>query len=601
MDSPPPPDPYKALDVPKDASLATIRTAHRKLVLKTHPDKVQGDEELKKKRAGEFHLIQQAYEILSDDSKRKAYDEQIKLVTLRAEMMAERGGSRNMSDSRPMGGRSPVVEVRGGRVYEERVPRRSYEDTADDFFNSKQRETHPKYDDYIPSSTARKPSGRWQEYARRAQDADGMANNKKFDLYDTVRRARAHEMEQERDRERERERERERQRWERGAAKAERKSSYAESTRKRDKTRREDYDSKYSRSRTAFVEDGSDTSSDSDDSEVTYQPRKREEIPRPRYEEIRRKDREETPRKPSKRSTEDLPPAVYESKLDKASDYIRQSREPEVEVRRPAMYKGASTREIRPVSPPHVSDNVRRSSGRTPLRRESSPPLKSVAKPKRVTEIVEPPEPQRPRMPGTSSDPKGLRGMASSSSKVKPLRASTLDYVPEARQPSMRRADTMPINKSRHDDNKYSKSSRAREHESDYSSPDQAAPSPKTKSRQIFVVDEDDKVSHRDYNTVYVTPPEGKYRRERELSPPKRKSSDRPSLSGRAETTSRMPPSRNASYAPEATDRARAPRLERAETAYVSPLGSSRQSTTNGNSPRQFFGEIPQHEDPPYK
>ncbi|KAL8954493.1 MAG: hypothetical protein Q9183_007091, partial [Haloplaca sp. 2 TL-2023] len=431
MDSPPPPDPYKALDVPKDASLATIRTAHRKLVLKTHPDKVQGDEELKKKRAGEFHLIQQAYEILSDDSKRKAYDEQIKLATLRAEMMAERGGPRNMSDSRPMGGRSPVVEVRGGRVYEERVPRRSYDDSADDFFSSKARETHPKYDDYTPSS-ARKPSSRWQDFARRAQDVDGMANNKKYDLYDTVRRARAHEMEQERDRERERERERERQRWERGAAKAERKSSYAESTRKRDKIRREDYDSKYSRSRTAYVEDDSDTSSDSDDSEITHQPpRKREEIPRPRYEEIRRKDREETPRKSSKRSTEEIPPVMYESKLDKASDYIRQSREPEVEVRRPSIYKGASAREIRPVSPPHVSDHPRRSSGRTPARRDSSPPSKPVAKPKRVTEIVDPPEPQRPRMPGSSSDPKGLRGMASSSSKGKPPRASTLDYVPE--------------------------------------------------------------------------------------------------------------------------------------------------------------------------
>ncbi len=94
MESPLPPDPYKALDVAKDASLATIRTAHRKLVLKTHPDKVQGDEVLKKKRAEEFHTIQQSYEILSDDTKRKAYDDRVRLATLRAEMMAERPGAR---------------------------------------------------------------------------------------------------------------------------------------------------------------------------------------------------------------------------------------------------------------------------------------------------------------------------------------------------------------------------------------------------------------------------------------------------------------------------------------------------------------------------
>ncbi|EHK97009.1 putative DnaJ like protein subfamily C member 21 [Glarea lozoyensis 74030] len=85
MSTPLPPDPYKALGVLKDAKLAEIRSAHRKLVLKCHPDKVQ-DAALKAKAVDEFHKIQQAYEILSDDVKRVQYDERLKLEELRREM-----------------------------------------------------------------------------------------------------------------------------------------------------------------------------------------------------------------------------------------------------------------------------------------------------------------------------------------------------------------------------------------------------------------------------------------------------------------------------------------------------------------------------------
>ncbi|KAL8689247.1 MAG: hypothetical protein Q9218_005043 [Villophora microphyllina] len=585
MDSPPTPDPYKALDVPKDASLATIRTAHRKLVLKTHPDKVQGDEELKKKRAGEFHQIQQAYEILSDDARRKAYDDQVKLATLRAEMMAERGGSRNMSDIRPMSGRSPIVEVRGGRVYEERAPRRSYDDSGDDFFSYKPRDSRPKYDDSFTPPSSRKSSIRLQEEKNRARG-----------------------IEEERERLDRAERERsERMRWERGSAKAERMSQFAERTRRRDKDRRKDYDSKY---RPSYVEDGSDTSSDSSDTEVTYQPRRREEVPKPRYEEIRRKDREETPRRTSKHDVVDGYSDPLDSKISNATDYIRKAREPELEVRRPVMHKGYSTREVRPTpSPPLREDHPRRSSGRTPARRESSPPTKLPAKNRRVTEIVEPPEPRRPSMPNmpvSSSDPKGLRGLASSSSKGKPLRASTLDQVPEFRSPGIRRAETMPTNRTRHDEKPLSKSSRSKEYDEYSSSGSPPRPSPKMKSTKMVVVEEDEPPP-RDYNTIYVTP-EGnsKYRRDRNNSPPTRKPSERPSISGRGASSARMPPvARSTSYAPDA-DEFRPSRLNRAETAYASPMTSS--SRPSGNqSPRGYFGEITQTEEPysdtkvPYK
>ncbi|KAI4117884.1 MAG: hypothetical protein LQ338_007482, partial [Usnochroma carphineum] len=566
MESPLPPDPYRALDVAKDASLATIRTAHRKLVLRTHPDKIQGDEALKKKRAEEFHQIQQAYEILSDDAKRKAYDERVKLAALRAEMMAERGGSRIMPEARPMGGRSPVVEVRGGRVYEERTPRRSYDDHEEDFFSFKPRESRPKYEDSYELPPSRKFSVRLQEEKRRARDM-----------------------------EEERERERERLRWERGNAKAEKKSVFAERTRQRDKTRRQDYDSKYgSNYRGAFVEEGSETSSDSSDTEVTYRPKKREEIPKYRYEEVRKKDREETPRRSTKYAKEDEYPDSLESRVPTVEDYIRQSksqsREPEIaEPRRPTMYKGLSTREIRPTPSQPASSKANR---RTHVRRESSPPPKSAAKNKRVTEIVEPPEARRPSMPVSSSDPKGLRGSMNSSSKGRPPRSSTIDYPAEPRQPGIRRAETMPINRSRHDDYHLPKSSRAKEFDSDSSNPETPGPGPQVKSK-MFVVEEEDEV-RRDYNTVYVTP-DDKRRRERDISPKGRKSSDRPSMPSRGGSSARVPPSRSTSYAFDA-DNFRPSRLKRAETSYGSPL-SSRPAP---NQSPQYFGDMP-HTEEPYK
>ncbi|KAL8920762.1 MAG: hypothetical protein Q9208_006092 [Pyrenodesmia sp. 3 TL-2023] len=568
MDSPPPPDPYRALGVAKDASLATIRTAHRKLVLKTHPDKVQGDETLKKKRGEEFHQIQQAYEILSDDARRKAYDDRVRLATLRAEMLAERGGPRNMSEIRPMNGRSPVVEVRGGRVYEERTPRRSYDDHEDDFFSYKPRDARPKYDDpYDPPPTIRKSSIRVQDEKRRARDI-----------------------------EEERERERDRIRRERGSVKAEKKSVFAERTRQRDKTRRSDYDSKYdarydTKYRGATVEEVSDDSSDSSDTEVTYQPRKREEIPRHRYEEVRRKEREETPRRSTKYGKDDGYDYL-DSKVHNVKDYIKQSqsREPEiVELRRPTVHKGQSTREVRPTpSPPPTS----RGNGRSHARRESSPPPKLAAKPRRVTEIVEPAEVRRPSMPGSSSDPKGLRGLASPSSKGKTPRSSTAEYPSESRQPSIRRADTMPTNRSRNDDYHPSKSSKPKDVDSDSSNPD-AAPisNPKTTTK-YFSVEADEELP-RGYNTMYVTPDE-KRRRERDPSPKSRKFSERPPMSSRGGSSARLPPSRTTSYAPD-DDGFRPQRLKRAETAYAVPLSSQKGSN---HSPRQYFGEMPIAEEP---
>lgn len=97
--SPLPPDPYKILGVSKDAQIPEIRSAHRKLVLKCHPDKVQ-DPKLKAEKQDEFQKVQQAYELLSDDKERQKYDDKVKLSELRKQMQDKGPASSPRSSSR---------------------------------------------------------------------------------------------------------------------------------------------------------------------------------------------------------------------------------------------------------------------------------------------------------------------------------------------------------------------------------------------------------------------------------------------------------------------------------------------------------------------
>lgn len=65
---------YRIIGVEIDASPEEIKKAYRGLAVKYHPDKNRGDEDAEER----FKLVKEAYDVLKDGDKRKAYDRSIK-------------------------------------------------------------------------------------------------------------------------------------------------------------------------------------------------------------------------------------------------------------------------------------------------------------------------------------------------------------------------------------------------------------------------------------------------------------------------------------------------------------------------------------------
>ena len=63
-------DHYSALGVPSSASTADIKSAFRRLAAHYHPDRNASPD-----APARFRLVKTAYEVLSDDAKRQAYDD----------------------------------------------------------------------------------------------------------------------------------------------------------------------------------------------------------------------------------------------------------------------------------------------------------------------------------------------------------------------------------------------------------------------------------------------------------------------------------------------------------------------------------------------
>ena len=64
-------DYYEVLGISKDASEQEIKKAYRKMAMKYHPDKNQGDKDSEE----HFKEVNEAYEVLSDPQKRRTYDQ----------------------------------------------------------------------------------------------------------------------------------------------------------------------------------------------------------------------------------------------------------------------------------------------------------------------------------------------------------------------------------------------------------------------------------------------------------------------------------------------------------------------------------------------
>lgn len=66
-------DYYNILGVSRDAGKNEIKRAYKRLSIKYHPDKTPEKEREAAKE--KFHEVSEAYEVLSDEEKRKLYDQ----------------------------------------------------------------------------------------------------------------------------------------------------------------------------------------------------------------------------------------------------------------------------------------------------------------------------------------------------------------------------------------------------------------------------------------------------------------------------------------------------------------------------------------------
>ncbi|KAJ5803243.1 uncharacterized protein N7503_005693 [Penicillium pulvis] len=157
-------DPYDVLGVPRDATLAEVRAAHRKRVLKCHPDKIQ-DQAQRDVAQEEFQEVQAAYELLSDPDRRLRYDQKLRLAELKRQLEKEQRAKQAEMAARGM---PSAREMREGHVVEERVPfdaffedqryseePRSFARKADEFVKRPKAKEEKKKTTRVPLSSER--------------------------------------------------------------------------------------------------------------------------------------------------------------------------------------------------------------------------------------------------------------------------------------------------------------------------------------------------------------------------------------------------------------------------------------------------------------
>ena len=571
MDDPLPQSPYKTLNVPKDATLATIRSAHRKLVLSCHPDKVQ-DESAKKQKAEQFHQVQQAYEILSDENRRQRYDEKVKLAELRAEMAEERGSFPSRRSYEYPSHRTPSTakfEMRGNTMYETMEPPSSRYDESDVFAT---------YAEVRPPNSRKYTDDRYATFSSRKTSGSGRTPDER-------KKSRAYEYEEEDDRRRRERREKEAERVAEATQREQR-------TRRRDKDRRRDVESKSRGKFDSYVEEDA---SDSEPESRYHTTSKRDSPPkrrsgdegrkrsgdeRKRSGDERRKDRDEPRRVSNREVKESYNELEYKESL--ARDHINRSRDP-VETlprRQEGRSRAHSTLENRTPPPPNPVE--KRPPGRRSDNRAVSPIGRS-GKDRRSPEIA---EQRRPSLPGHSSESKNKSYLGTpSSSRREAHRSATYQPSPEVKHPSMRRAETMPVDRLRPGNPVPLKPSNLKNTKASSETSDSSSESDSEMTVENHAPLRPPPLQRK---TTYNVSHEGAFVMEPEPFQPRpkesRRTSDRPSLGSRGVST-RSPPVARAMSSTFQLDERR-PGLSRHESARVTPL-KNRDSGRGG----ELFGE----------
>lgn len=88
---------YEILEVDKNASQEVIEKAYKTLAKKYHPDLQQGS--MKQEYAEKMKIINEAYDVLSDDYKREQYNEQLKKEELQNQTMSREQQEKLMQEN----------------------------------------------------------------------------------------------------------------------------------------------------------------------------------------------------------------------------------------------------------------------------------------------------------------------------------------------------------------------------------------------------------------------------------------------------------------------------------------------------------------------
>lgn len=506
MSSPEPiEDPYVALGVAKDADTSAIRSAHRKLVLRFHPDRIK-DEAERIKGKDVFQKVQQAYELLSDSARRSRYDDRVKLVQLRKEAMAREPTVRMGTYPSRAPPSTPSREFRDGRVYEERVPTGSYFDEGYRYREDEPRTSSRKYDDY---DRPRSSSGRAEKEKKSAKWPEKVASEIPYNIAIKLKAKAAKTKEALREKEKSREKE-----------------SHVSSAKSRDRDQNRDRLDK--QSRRAYVED--DSSSDSDTATYVTVNRQPSHSSKVGYDSPPRAKARPEPTKRTTSSRHEEDDDKWQGYHGSARDYIERSQRPGVSRTGSAQSAYWDTTDDRESARKGSSDNDRRSKP-SKVRRPSMDDQKT----------------RPPPMPSRNSAPVGLAAMQAQAERqaqverdsTRKQRSSTGTTSSRSQQmPQMLRSQTMPSKPVRKGDAVPIRSSNlkhAETHDSGYGSsggqtPDLSGTSPpRHASTKYQIVDDDDED---DVRTILVDPEDNHRRTRSPASPPKdRDSRRRPTVS----------------------------------------------------------------------